>query len=296
MIVDHWKDLYEDEAVEAIIAKAKRLGVPSRAEERYLVLKAQGGDAEARENMIVRNTPFVVVIVKRYRGLGVEQIDLFNAGMAGLNTAIDKYDMKKYKVRFISYAVWWIRQAMLQETQNHGRTMRVPVNRHAALAKVKKAVRAARGTGRPVDPAAVAKACGIKEDAARDLIAIVEEPMSMSWAVAAGSRVGHAELELGDTIPAEDERSVDDEIEAEWVMRVIDQHAKLTDRERTIIRFRYIEGRTLDSIGADFGLSRERIRQVEAKAMVKIKKIFADMDRKHGISRGDRISMLSLGG
>lgn len=284
-------ELMESPLVCAMLDKAGRLGIPTRAEEKYLIIMAQKGDRERREELSIRHTPFVITQVKRMGPWGLEYLDLFQEGMIGLDMAIDKFDTEKYNLRFISYAVWWIRQAMMIAAQNTAGTIRVPVNRHRDLMAIRRMV----ATGRTPTFREVMKKFKVTEPVARGLLDAANPTMSLN-AITRQSSGGDDESEVGDFFPAPFNDDIADESEAAWAVKLIEEDKRMTAREKYIIVQRLYVGRSLDDIGMEMGVSRERIRQIQREAMVRVRRIAADYDRRCGFTAGDRRSMLSMGG
>lgn len=294
MLGDGYIEFFKDEWVAKQMSIARRLGVPSRDEERELIIKAQGGCADSRENLVIRHTPFVVTIAKKYRGLGVEMIDLFQCGRMGVNKSITKYDLENRECRFISFAVWWIRQEMLSEIQNRGQGIRVPVNKAKDLAKVRRLVAVARANGRDVSVEDVSDEVGISRELAADLIPVSVAPMSLNGNIRAdGNENGD---EVGDTIACEYHDDVADSDELRWALEMIERHPKMSRRMKYVIIQRFMHGRTLEDIGAEVGVSRERIRQICNQGIGLAQRAAKDYDRRCGFTVGDRRSMLSMGG
>jgi len=287
----NWSELIESPLVLSMLNEAGRLGVPSRDEERSLITKAQAGCRQSRDDLHTRHSPFVVSEVKKMGGWGMDYLDLFQEAMIGLDRAIDRFDTEKYPIRFISYAVWWMRQQMLIAAQNAAGAIRVPVNRHTDLLKVRKMVKA----GRSPTAREVMRICKVTNDVARALIDAAAAPVSLQDFTHTGSDTDDG-LEVGDLLPAPFNDDVADESEARWAVRLIEQDQKMTAKEKYIIVQRLYIGRSLDDIGLEMGVSRERIRQIQKVAMARVQRIAAEYDERCGFTAGDRRSMLSMGG
>lgn len=277
-----------------MLRRARALGVPDRLEERRLLALAQDGDQDAREQMIVRNSPFVVTVIKHYVGRGIEPEDLFQSGLMGADTAVTRFDLSNTKWRFISYAVWWIRQAALAEIQLRGAAIRVPTGRQAAIAKTRRILATDRDMTN-IGPHEIAKRVGVSVGIARILIEVARGPISLDATL--GQRAGgdDSSSTLGDLIPDTSNLDPLDALEFEGFIRMIDSDKRMTTRERDILMQRIAYGRTLEDIGEDYGLSRERIRQIEKEALGRVRKIARDADKKAGISRHDRLTMIPMG-
>lgn len=286
-----WKDLMESPLVKAMLNEAGRRGLLTREEERVLILAAQQGDQRAREQLAICNSPFVVTQVKRMTGWGMDYADLFQEGMIGLDAAIDKYDTERFRIKFISYAVWWIRQAMMIAAQNQAGAMRVPVNGHSNLMKIRRMLHA----GKRVDVYDVRKMFNVTRPVAEALLEQAIPAMSTN-AVTKRSLYDGDDLELGDSLAAPFNDDVADEDEGRWAVALIEADHKMTPRQKHVVVQRIFHGRTLDDIASDYGVSRERIRQVEKEAMVRVRRIAAEYDERCGFTKHDRRQMLSMGG
>jgi RNA polymerase sigma factor (sigma-70 family) len=265
---------------EAELAEARLVGLdaaeelrttnPTPARKRQLRrLVAEGEAAELR--FVQANLRLVVSIAKKYQASGVPLLDLVQEGNLGLMHAVEKFDHRK-GFKFSTYATWWIRQAITRGIANTGRSIRLPV--HAGdMVKQLQRTRAELEDqlGRGPTTAELAEAMGEPFDKVRTLLSHLSEPVSLSSPLREDS-----DGELGDIVG--DESAVSPEeamLEAALVGEVDKILAPLEDRERTILRLRYgLDGgepRTLDDVGAHFSLTRERIRQIEAKAMSKLR-------------------------
>jgi RNA polymerase primary sigma factor len=297
MLQDDWGDFINNAHINALLTKARRLGVPKKQEERDMVARAQAGDAHAREQLLIRHSPFVVTVVKKYRNRGVECTDMFNLGMIGLDTAITKFDMEQYPHRLISYGVWWIRQEMLRSIQDSARTVRLPAGRHVQMQKLRKMAKHAKQAGGSLDVEKAAKACKLTKAALEDLLPWIDDTKSMSADTrGTGNSTDNDDRELGDLIGFTPNDDVADESEYRHFFEMVGGSKFLNEREKRVIIQRHLHGRTLDDVATDYGVCRERIRQVEWYALQKMKKIVEKHDRVNRISRGDRVSMLSMGG
>ncbi|MDQ3107151.1 MAG: sigma-70 family RNA polymerase sigma factor [Actinomycetota bacterium] len=265
---------------EAALAEARLVGLeaaeelrnssPTPARKRQLRrLVADGEAAELR--FVQANLRLVVSIAKKYQASGVPLLDLVQEGNLGLMHAVEKFDHRK-GFKFSTYATWWIRQAITRGIANTGRSIRLPV--HAGdMVKQLQRTRAELEDqlGRGPTTSELAEAMGEPFDKVRTLLSHLSEPVSLSSPLREDS-----DGELGDIVG--DESAVSPEeamLEAALVGEVEKILAPLEDRERTILRLRYgLDGgepRTLDDVGAHFSLTRERIRQIEAKAMSKLR-------------------------
>ena len=246
-----------------------RIPMLKREEEREIARAAAAGDARARDKLVSSNLRFVVHVAKKYQGLGLPLEDLISEGNVGLLNAVDRFDVDK-GYHFISYAVWWIRQAILMSICEKSRMIRLPVNRAAELVKIERA-RKQMIKQYPLDEEIkeIANLLSMEKDHVRDLINISKEMISLEKAVSA-----HNDSQLKDLL--EDDRYTTPDQDAEQnVMRAdIESVLDTLDKdEADIIRCHYGLGRrpmSLQEIGVRYNLSKERIRQIEAQALMRL--------------------------
>jgi RNA polymerase primary sigma factor len=253
---------------ESICELAKSNGSPRKREE--ILERIELGQA-ARAHLIRANTRLVVSVAKKYRGRGLPFLDLIQEGNVGLIKAVEKYDYRRGN-RFSTYATWWIRQAVTRALANHGRTIRIPAHLGGRISKLYQiAQEMEQSLGRQPTPEEIAKAMDMPAERVRWMLRTSRQPIHLERPVGDDS-----DAELGDFIEDEDMpapyESVAQALLAEDLTEILN---RLTPREARILRLRYGlqdgESRTLKEVGEMFGLSRERIRQLEKEALRKLR-------------------------
>lgn len=273
------KELYEqalsdislDDPVKMYLKDIGEVPLLSADDEIELARRIQEGDEEAKKKLSEANLRLVVSIAKRYVGRGMLFLDLIQEGNIGLMKAVEKFDYQK-GFKFSTYATWWIRQAITRAIADQARTIRIPVHMVETINKLTRVSRILLQTlGREPTPAEIAKEMGISEDRVREIQKIAQDPVSLE------TPIGEEEdSHLGDFI--EDDRAVtpSDSVSTtmlkETLLSVLNT---LTPREEKVLRLRYgvDDGRprTLEEVGKEFNVTRERIRQIEAKALRKLR-------------------------
>ncbi|EFM22997.1 MULTISPECIES: RNA polymerase sigma factor RpoD [Selenomonas] len=260
-----------DDPVRMYLKEIGHVPLLTAEEEVALAQRMEAGDEEARHRLEEANLRLVVSIAKRYVGRGMLFLDLIQEGNLGLLKAVEKFDYSKgYK--FSTYATWWIRQAITRAIADQARTIRIPVH---MVETINKLVRISRQLlqelGRDPRPEEIAKEMGISVARVHEIMKIAQEPVSLE------TPIGEEEdSHLGDFI--EDE-AAPAPAEAASFMLLREQLEEvletLTDREKNVLRLRFgLEdgrSRTLEEVGQSFGVTRERIRQIEAKALRKLR-------------------------
>ena len=260
-----------DDPVRMYLKEIGRIKLLTPEEEQEIAKKMAEGDEDARKRMSEANLRLVVSIAKRYVGRGMQLLDLIQEGNLGLMKAVEKFDYTKgYK--FSTYATWWIRQAITRAIADQARTIRIPVHMVETINKV---IRVSRQLLQELghDPSAeeIAAEMNIPVEKVRDILKIAQEPVSLE------TPIGEEEdSHLGDFIPDEDASEPSEaasfSLLKEQLMSVL---ATLTPREEKVLRLRFgIEDgrtRTLEEVGKEFNVTRERIRQIEAKALRKLR-------------------------
>jgi RNA polymerase primary sigma factor len=259
------------DSLELFMNEIGRYPLLTAAEEVALAKRVERGDRAAKERMINSNLRLVVHVAKRYRGHGVPFGDLIQDGVIGLNRAVEKFDWRK-GFKFSTYATWWIRQAVQRSVAGQARTIRVPTHVHERRQTLNRHSRKLEvDLGRPPTHEELAKASGLE-------LRHVEEALSVAEARASlNSPVGDDDSELGDLFA--DENADDPEQVAETALRaraVREALSELPERERRILELRFgLDGepQSLEAIGAELGLTRERIRQLETQAMADLSEL-----------------------
>ena len=260
-----------DDPVRMYLKEIGKVPLLTPDEEQELARRMADGDEEAKRRMAEANLRLVVSIAKRYVGRGMLFLDLIQEGNLGLIKAVDKFDYTKgYK--FSTYATWWIRQAITRAIADQARTIRIPVHMVETINKV---IRVSRQLLQELghDPSAeeIAEEMGMPVDKVRDILKIAQEPVSLE------TPIGEEEdSHLGDFIPDEDASEPSEaasfSLLREQLMTVLDT---LTPREKKVLELRFgiVDGRTrtLEEVGKEFNVTRERIRQIEAKALRKLR-------------------------
>ena len=260
-----------DDPVRMYLKEIGKVPLLTPEEEQDLARRMADGDEEAKRRMAEANLRLVVSIAKRYVGRGMLFLDLIQEGNLGLIKAVDKFDYTKgYK--FSTYATWWIRQAITRAIADQARTIRIPVHMVETINKV---IRVSRQLLQELghDPSAeeIASEMGMPVDKVRDILKIAQEPVSLE------TPIGEEEdSHLGDFIPDEDASEPSEaasfSLLKEQLMTVLDT---LTPREKKVLELRFgiLDGRTrtLEEVGKEFNVTRERIRQIEAKALRKLR-------------------------
>jgi RNA polymerase primary sigma factor len=260
-----------DDPVRMYLKEIGRVPLLNAADEVELAKRIEAGDADAKRRLIEANLRLVVSIAKRYVGRGMLFLDLIQEGNLGLIKAVDKFDYRKgYK--FSTYATWWIRQAITRAIADQARTIRIPVHMVETINKLIRVQRQLlQDLGREPMPEEIAGEMDVSVERVREIQKIAQEPVSLE------TPIGEEEdSHLGDFIEDEDALAP---AEAASFMLLREQLEEvlntLTDRERRVLRLRFGlddgRARTLEEVGQVFGVTRERIRQIEAKALRKLR-------------------------
>jgi len=265
-------DLFEDENILSMYLKEiNRIPLLSREEEEIVARKAAKGNEAARKKMIESNLRFVVNVAKKYQNQGLPLIDLINEGNIGLMNAIDKFDVDR-GYHFISYAVWWIKQAILKAICEKSRTVRLPLNRANELLQIQKAQRQLmHDSGEEPTMEELGAITNMDPQLVGDLLAISRDMVSLDAPVYGDP----SNSSVGDFIE-DGYRSADDIVMEKALRKDINEALEtLTEKEREIIEMRFgLNGAipmSLKEIGELYNLTKERIRQIEKKAIERMK-------------------------
>ncbi|HEX2189576.1 MAG TPA: RNA polymerase sigma factor RpoD/SigA [Longimicrobiaceae bacterium] len=244
------------------------------AEERALARRARAGDKEAAERLVTANLRFVISYVKKYQGRGLGLAELVCIGNEGLLKAVKKFDPDK-GVKFISYAVWWIRQTVLQALAEQTRSVRIPLNQNSNLVRLSRVETAlTQSLGRSPTDEEIADDMGEPVDTIRALRRVAASELSLDAPLDRGDRDSAS---FGERFAGSEADEIEEEVEAqarrEFLERMFEKY--LTERERKILYLYYGldegEERTLEEIGSLLGVTRERIRQIRNRAFEKLR-------------------------
>jgi RNA polymerase primary sigma factor len=260
-----------NDPVRLYLKEIGRVSLLTADEEMAIAKRMAAGDEDAKKELAEANLRLVVSIAKRYVGRGMSFLDLIQEGNLGLIKAVEKFDYTK-GFKFSTYATWWIRQAITRAIADQARTIRIPVH---MVETINKLIRVSRQLlqeyGREPTPAEIGKEMGFSEDKVREIQKIAQDPVSLE------TPIGEEEdSHLGDFIP-DDEAPAPSEAASYALLKeqLIDVLSTLTDREEKVLRLRFGlddgRARTLEEVGKEFDVTRERIRQIEAKALRKLR-------------------------
>ncbi|MBQ9993608.1 MAG: RNA polymerase sigma factor RpoD [Clostridia bacterium] len=263
--------MYIDDPVKAYLREIGRVPLLSSEEEIQLAMRIIEGDEAAKKRLSEANLRLVVSIAKRYLGRGMHFLDLIQEGNLGLIKAVEKFDYTK-GFKFSTYATWWIRQAITRAIADQARTIRIPVHMVETINKVKK-VRSQLLHENAHEPSAeeIARELDMPVEKVSEILRVAQDPVSLE------TPIGEEEdSHLGDFIPDDDAMAPDDAVSNIMLKKhMAEVLSTLTPREMRVIRLRYGlddgRSRTLEEVGAEFGVTRERIRQIEAKAIRKLR-------------------------
>ena len=260
-----------DDPVRMYLKEIGRVPLLDNDQELVLAEKMAAGDENAKQELVKANLRLVVSIAKRYVGKGMFFLDIIQEGNLGLMKAVDKFDYRKcYK--FSTYATWWIRQAITRAIADQARTIRIPVHMVETIHRVSKYSRQLlQENGREATAEEIAEKMGTSADKVREIMKIAQDPVSLE------TPIGEEEdSHLGDFIPDEDSPAPAEAASYALLREQLNEvlHT-LTPREEQVLKLRFglVDGRsrTLEEVGKEFNITRERIRQIEAKALRKLR-------------------------
>ena len=265
------KSISVEDPVRMYLKEIGKVPLLTADEEVELAKRMEQGDEYAKQKLCEANLRLVVSIAKKYMGRGMLFLDLIQEGNLGLIKAVDKFDYTKgYK--FSTYATWWIRQAITRSIADQARTIRIPVH---MVETINKLIRVSRQMlqeqGREPTPDEIAEEMGISVEKVREILKIAQEPVSLE------TPIGEEEdSHLGDFIPDEDAPAPAEAAAFSMLKeQLVEVLGTLTEREQKVLKLRYGLGdgraRTLEEVGREFDVTRERIRQIEAKALRKLR-------------------------
>ncbi len=260
-----------DDPVKIYLKEIGRVPLLTPEEEIELAQKMKDGDKEAKKRLAEANLRLVVSIAKRYGGRGMSFLDLIQEGNLGLIKAVEKFDYTK-GFKFSTYATWWIRQSITRAIADQARTIRIPVHMVETITKVKKtSSQLLHQNGRDPTADEIAQSLDMPVERVREILRIAQDPVSLE------TPIGEEEdSHLGDFIPDENAPEPTEAASLVLLKEQINQVlSTLTDREEKVLRLRFgLEdgrSRTLEEVGQMFNVTRERIRQIEAKALRKLR-------------------------
>ncbi|MFN2463657.1 MAG: RNA polymerase sigma factor RpoD/SigA [Candidatus Dormibacteria bacterium] len=258
----------EPDVVKSYLQEIRKVPLLNAHSEKVLAAAAEDGDESARRHLIEANTRLVVSIAKRYQGRGLPLPDLIQEGNLGLLRAVDKFDYRR-GFKFSTYATWWIRQAIQRALADQALPIRLPVHVHEMRSKALRAKEAlSQKLGRDPEPWEIAEATGLDVSKIEDLQRLAYVSTSLDLEI---DEEGNP---LANLIP--DPNGTDPQAESGLPADVLESLAKLEERERLVLELRFGltdgEGKTLDEIGRRVGLTREGVRQIEKRALDKLRR------------------------
>ncbi|MEG0073979.1 MAG: RNA polymerase sigma factor RpoD [Clostridia bacterium] len=264
-------DMNTDDPVKMFLKEIGKIPLLSTEDEMKCAELMEKGDARAKKILVEANLRLVVSIAKRYMGRGMQFLDLIQEGNLGLIKAVDKFEPAK-GFKFSTYATWWIRQAITRSIADQARTIRIPVH---MVETINRLIRTSRHLlqmmGREPTPEEIAEEMEISVEKVREIMKVAQEPISLETPIGEED-----DSNLGNFIPDEDEPSPSEQAADVLLREQIEEVLEtLTPREAKVLKLRFglLDGRTrtLEEVGKEFAVTRERIRQIEAKALRKLR-------------------------
>jgi RNA polymerase primary sigma factor len=256
-----------EDSLQLLLSEISAHPLLTAAEEVALAKRIERGDVEAKHRMVECNLRLVVSIAKRYRGMGLPLLDLIQEGAIGLNRAVEKFDWRRGH-KFSTYATWWIRQAIQRAISNNGRTIRIPVHVLERRRKVELAQQHLESElGRRPTREEIAAAADMPPPRVDEVLGLARTTLSLNQPFGTDGDP----TELGDFLPDPRAEELDDDLDRRRRRRVVQRALRsLPEREQFVLERHYgLSGapQTLQQIGAELGLTRERVRQLEAHAL-----------------------------
>ena len=270
----------DNEVLSIYLREINRIPLISHDEEYELAVKAKSGDRKAREKLLNANLRFVVSVAKKFRGQGLPLSDLINEGNIGLITALDKFEPEK-GYHFISYAVWWIRQSIMKALSEKGRAVRLPLNRTNELMQIQKAQKAIMHDKETSDPSVddIPEMTGLDKALINNLLSVSHEMVSFDSPIKKGEE---SDTTFGDFIEDDADGPENQVVDSSLKRDVRALLTVLSDKERDIITRRFgLDGEepmSLKEIGDVYGLTKERIRQIEKRALERLRAVSQEKD------------------
>lgn len=263
----------ESHVLSLYLEEINRIPMLTNEEESILARKAKMGDKKAFDRIINANLRFVVSVAKKFRGQGLALEDLLNEGNIGLITALEKFEPEK-GYHFISYAVWWIRQSIMKAISEKGRAVRLPLNRANELVQIQKARSELvhETDSDEVDASLISQKTGLDETLVKDLISISQDLVNLDASVKSKDE---SSATFSDFISSQDKGPEEETVDESLRLEIMDMLSSLSPRERQILEMRYgLNGKkpmSLKEIGELYGLTKERIRQIEKRSLEKLR-------------------------
>lgn len=276
LLTGNYTDDISDDSVRMYLREIGKIPLLDQEEEEKLALRAMEGDQKAKNKMAESNMRLVVSIAKRYSGRGMELLDLIQEGNTGLLRAVDKFDPEK-GFKFSTYATWWIRQAITRAIADQARTIRIPVHMVETINKLMRTQRKlTQELNREPTVEEIASAMDMEPEKIEHIFKIKQDITSLDAGIGKDGEEGE-DSTLGDFIEDEDTATPEDSATMQLLKdQVREVLSSLSDREQKIIKMRFgldsTKAHTLEEVGLEFAVTRERIRQIEAKALLKLRK------------------------
>ena len=265
--VNKFSKIERSDMISIYLKDINRYPLLSAEEEKECIALSQKGDARAREKLINSNLRFVVKVAKNYRNKGLPFADLISEGNIGLTIAADRFDSNK-NVRFISYAVWWIKQTILKAIAEKSHLIHLPINRMNELSQIDDILHSQKSK----DVEEVASSMNIERDVLASMLNVSHRPLSFDEPISSDSSDGTIEQTIKDVSFTSPETNAINAVLREDITKML---SSLSNREASILKYRFglsgEEPHSLIEVGMQFNLTKERIRQIEQKSIEKLK-------------------------